>query len=452
MNKFNTLRVRLVLWTMAINAFLLLVLGGLGWIVLRRDQDQALNDTLELSAAQLIAAVDVAYGNFTVPADDATALIERGIWGLVLDPSDRVNVVVGKSVNINLSEVGLNQLTEQRLKSGDHIRLLRRSLSESPGSILVGISTLPVEQTSRNILLALVIATPVVLALSAIGGLFLAGRALKPIATITAQARQIGRDNLANRLALTGPRDEVRELAQTFDEMLDRLQDAFEVEQRFTADASHELRTPLGLLKAQITLALSRSRDAQTLTQMMQAMEGDVDRMTRLVETLLSLARTNLPLNQFVLINLNELLGDLVGQVQAAQANPHIQFLLDAPPMFNASVMGDPDRLTQLFMNLIDNAIKYSPGGGVIRVNVKPKDFGWIIEVIDQGIGIASENLDHVFERFYRADASRARQTGGAGLGLPIALAITKQHGGNIKAQSVANKGSTFIVWLPNAI
>jgi signal transduction histidine kinase len=347
--------------------------------------------------------------------------------------------------------VHLDQLTEQQLASGEQVRLLRRPFAESTGSVIVGISTLPLQQTSRNILLALAIATPLVLALSAMGGLFLAGRALKPIASITAQARRIGRDNLTHRLALTGPRDEVRELAQVFDEMLDRLQAAFEGEQRFTSDASHELRTPLGLLKAQITLALARPRDAQALTKMVQAMEGYVDRMTRLIETMLSLARTGEPLNQHVRVDLVDLLGGLAEQMQTAHVSRRIQFSLDAPPALNAHVLGDPDRLTQLFMNLLDNAAKYSSESCSVRISVKSQDAGWAIDMADEGIGIAPEHLTHVFDRFYRTDASRARQTGGIGLGLPIAQAIAKQHGGRITVQSMLDSGSVFTVWLPKS-
>ena len=449
LEKLSTVRARLVLWTMMINATLVLVLGGVGWIVLRRAQNQVLNDTLQLSAAQLIAAVDVNNGAFIVPPSDAAALTERGVFGWVLNKADEVNAVIGRSVSAQLSEASLDQLTEQQLASGEQVRLLRRSFAEASGSIVVGISTLPLQQTSRNILLALTITMPLVLALSAVGGLFLAGRALKPIATITSQAKRIGRDNLKDRLSLAGPRDEVLELAQTFDEMLDRLQAAFESEQRFTSDASHELRTPLGLLKAQITLALSRPRDAPALTTMVQAMEGYVDRMTRLVETMLALARTGEPLNQHVRVDLAELLGGLTGQMQDAGGSRRIRFTLDTSSALNASVMGDPDRLTQLFMNLLDNAVKYSHDGSSVHISLKPQESGWAIDVADEGVGIAPEHLSHVFERFYRTDVSRARQTGGIGLGLPIAQAIAKQHSGYITVQSRLGSGSVFTVWLP---
>ncbi len=205
--------------------------------------------------------------------------------------------------------------------------------------VVVGISRQSSQEAVQGALLAFSIAVPLVLAASAIGGLFLSSRALSPIAAITSQARRISRDNLTERLALSGPRDEVRELAQTFDEMVDRLQAAFENERRFTADVSHELRTPLGLLKAQISLALSRPRDAGVLTQMMQAMESDVDRMTRLVETMLVLACTGEPLNHYVPVDLVGLLKGLAEQLQSANVTHYISFLLDAMPAQDVTVV-----------------------------------------------------------------------------------------------------------------
>ena len=449
MRKFNTLRARLVLWTMAVNAVLLLLLGGTGWIVLRRGQDQALNETLKLTAAQLAAAVDVVDGRIMLPASDTATLLERGVFGWVMDNAGEVRATIGRASTMVRPVVTSDHLLDVQLESGEPMRVYGYPLGESKGMVVVGISRQSAEQAVQRALLAFGIAVPLVLALSALGGLFLSSRALSPIAAITTQARRIKRDNLNERLSLAGPQDEVRELAQTFDEMLDRLQTAFETEQRFTSDASHELRTPLGLLKAQISLALARPRDADTLTQMMRAMEGDVDRMTRLVETMLSLARTEIPLNNHVQVDLAELLCGLMRQMQDANVSRRIQFSLESPSTSNAKIMGDPDRLTQLFMNLLDNAVKYSPDGGSVHVGLRPQDKCWEVEITDQGIGIAPEHLPHVFDRFYRTDVSRVRETGGIGLGLPIAQAIAKQHGGRITAQSVLGVGSVFTVELP---
>jgi signal transduction histidine kinase len=283
---------------------------------------------------------------------------------------------------------------------------------------------------------------------AAAGAMFLAGRALAPISTITAQARRIGRANLSARLALPGPRDEVGQLADTFDDMLDRLQAAFEHERQFLADASHELRTPLGLLRMQIDLAQSRPRDAATMTAMVRAMGADVDRMTRLVEAMLALTRLESAQAAPAPVDLYDVLGGLVSQLQPLALDRQITLALDSPT--EANVLGDRDRLVQLFLNLLDNALKYTPPGGQICVRVQ-RAAGWGIQVADSGPGIPPEHLPHLFDRFYRVDTSRARETGGLGLGLAIAQTIAHQHGGAITVTSAPGQGTTFAVTLPAA-
>ena len=452
MRKFNTLRTRLVLWIMLINTVLLAVLVGVGWLVLRREQNAVLDNTLKLSATQLTTAVDKVDGRLTASADEAAVLAERGVFGWIVDPYGKVQGTVGPVPSSAPPDVAEGELIEQRFDSGGQARFFRTKLAEVNGDIVVGISTQSIDQTASRALLTFALALPLMLALSALGGWFVAGRALSPIAAITAQAQHISQDNLTERLTLAGPDDEVLQLARTFDTMLDRLQHAFENERRFTANASHELRTPLALMKAQLTLALSRPRDAHTLAQMMRAMDSDVDRMTRLVTTLLSLARADVPLGQRKPVEIANLLDGLIQQMTLAHASRGITFALDASPMLAAHVMGDADLLTQLFINLLDNAAKYSPDHSAVHVTLHANPLHapfWQIDIEDRGIGIAPEHLPHLFDRFYRVDESRTRQSGGTGLGLPIAQAIAKQHNGQITVISLPRVGSTFSVWLP---
>jgi signal transduction histidine kinase len=453
MVRLKSLRARLVLWTMLINAVMLTLLSGLVWGVLWQSQNYQLNDTLQLSAAQLIAAVDVTNGRLSVPPSDAVAMRERGVWVWVLDTSSQVNATIGRAASLPAPAIDPGSIRDWQFAPGDSARLYCARLGENGGSVIVGISLQPLAQMAQTFALVLGISALLVLMLSAAGGLFLAGRALAPISAITIQAQRIHRDNLSERLALSGPHDEVHDLAQTFDEMLDRLQASFEAERRFTGDASHELRAPLSLLKAQLSLALSHPRDADTLTQMMTAMNDDVDRMTRLVQSLLALARTEAPLDICNPIDLKPLLNAVIQQLQSVAADRHIHLVLEGPAQPEVVVVGDPDQLARLFLNLLDNAIMYSTEGGSVRVLVAPaidsRMDGWAIRIADSGIGISREHLAHLFDRFYRADASRARHTGGAGLGLSIAQAIAQQHGGHISVQSEPNRGSTFTVWLP---
>ena len=445
-SQFSTLRVRLVLWSMLVNALLLVAFGGGIWLALRQVQYRQVNDTLQLSAAQLSAAIDSDNGQLTVPADDVSALANRGVFAWIINDSGHVDMTTGQASKLVLPLMG-NNIQDTQDTQGNPIRLYRYVLKENGGTIIVGISLEPIQRILQTVLLILAATIPLALLVSAIGSIFLAGRVLNPITAITAQAKRISRENLSERLDFKSV-DEVGQLAQTFDSMLDRLQAAFEHERQFMGNVSHELRTPLSMLKAQISLALSRPRDVQTLTQMMTAMGGDVDRLARLVENMLILIRTEATHIDFKPVDLGDLLSGLISQMQVLADEKQIALTFTSPA--NVLVSGDPDQLVQLFLNLLDNALKYTEARGQVHVHAKRFGAEWRIEVSDSGVGIAPEHLACLFDRFYRVDPSRTRQTGGFGLGLAIARAIVQQHGGRITMQSHLGQGSTFIVFLPS--
>jgi heavy metal sensor kinase len=343
------------------------------------------------------------------------------------------------------------RLIDSHLTNGEPLRLLATSLSEGEGqqgTTIVAKSLRDSQEFVRQVMLSLAIAVPVLLLLSGAGGLFLANRALAPVATITRTARQMSAEDLSRRLALQLPNDEIGELAHTFDAMLERLETAFQRERQLTADVSHELRTPLGVLKTQLSLARSRPRDADTLLRMMTDMEGDVDRMTRLTEQMLILTRVE----QGGLVDLQPLdLGELLESVveswepKAQDCNVQIAFKKDG--QLALPMKGDADRLYQVFSNLIDNAIKYTSPKSIVRITTNRNETEIKVLITDSGVGIAPEHLPHVFERFYRADSSRI--IGGFGLGLAISHAIVQAHGGKLEVESKVGQGTTFTVLLP---
>lgn len=454
MHKISFLRLRLMLWTMLINTGLLIILVTIGWWVLHREQSAVLNNILKLSATQLTTAVDLSNGRLVASEDEIAVLVERGMFGWILDADGQVHADFGHVPNTAVPSIPIGQVIEQQLDTGDPMRVLHERLVEAPGSIVVGVSMQSLRHLREQTFLAFAITLLPTLLLSALAGLFVAGQALSPIAAISTQAQRISRDNLTERLALTGPMDEVHQLANTFDTMLDRLQAAFDNERRFTADVSHELRTPLALLKAQLTLALNRPRDVQALTEMLKSMESDVDQMTRLVDIMLMSARADVLLIQRSLIDLSSLLMDVIQQMEQVHTERQTQFIFSNNTSSTAFVLGNRDLLAQLFINLLDNAAKYSPTKAVVKVTLQWKAAPikrWQISVTDNGIGIAPQHLPFVFVRFYRVDKSRARQTGGIGLGLSIAQAIAKQHDGCIDVHSQEGVGSTFTVYLPRA-
>ena len=267
----------------------------------------------------------------------------------------------------------------------------------------------------------------------------------KPLEDIATVARQITRaDDLSRRVPYANRPDEIGDLARAFNQTLERLERLFRTQQRLLADVSHELRTPLTAIRGNLDL-MSRMGEADP--ESMAAIQAEIERMTRLVGDLLLLARADsggLPLERQV-VELDSVLFEVYRQVRMMDAPVFIELV----EVDQAIVMGDIDRLKQLFINLVENAIKYTPPGGEVQLSLSKKA-GWAqLEITDNGIGIPAENLPHIFDRFYRVDKARTRAQGGSGLGLSIAQWIAQAHGGAIRVTSTVGEGSTFTVTLP---
>lgn len=293
---------------------------------------------------------------------------------------------------------------------------------------------------------------PLILLFAALGGLFLSNRALRPIGQITQTARAIAAtSHLNERINYRGAADEVGQLATTFDQMLDRLQAVFEREQRFTADAAHELRTPLTIIKGRIEVTRSRLRTTAEYDQTLQQLELEVDRLIRLTQGLLLLARIDrgqLPFSSQP-VDLCQLLEMILEQVQPTAQARQIELTNRLPARL--WVKGDPDHLIGLFLNLLDNAVKYTPDAGFVRLYANNTDKTIEVSISNTGSGIAPEHLPHLFERFYRTESARSLNQNGAGLGLAIAYEIARLHGGAIAAQSHQGRETIFTVTLPIA-
>jgi heavy metal sensor kinase len=323
------------------------------------------------------------------------------------------------------------------------------------GIIQVAESYQDIQTVQRQLIVLLAISVPLVTLLASAGGWFLASSALNPIDRITRAATQIGASDLSRRLNLNLPDDEVGRLAATFDQMLARLDAAFERQKRFIADASHEMRTPLTILKGEVEVALNRPRTAKEYRETLEQVNQTTNRLTALVEELLLLARADnrqYPL-QVERFDLAELLSDEINYLTPRATDKAITLNLAAPD--HLILEADPDKLARLFMNLIDNAIKYSEAGDTVRVSAGAVHDGVRVEIKDTGPGIPAEHLPHLFDRFYRVDKARARQLsdpngqGGAGLGLSIAQWLAEVHGGRIDVTSHPGHGTTFSVHLP---
>ncbi|MEO8458866.1 MAG: ATP-binding protein, partial [Chloroflexota bacterium] len=303
--------------------------------------------------------------------------------------------------------------------------------------------------TLRILLIIIAIAYPLTLVVATGGGAFLAGRALSPIDRLTGVARRITAEDLHQRIDLDLPNDEVGRLARTFNDMIARLDDSFSKQRQFTADASHELRTPLTAIKGQTEVALQRDRDVESYKQVLQNVNTQVDRMIRMSGSLLTLARADagqIPIASEP-VNLATIVTDAVEQMSIAAEAKSIEIKIAPGP--SVRTFADEDLLLQLMLNLLDNAIKYTPQYGLVRVGWSAVGGAVDVSVSDTGPGIGPEHLPRIFDRFYRADTARSSPNGGAGLGLSISRWIAEAHGGSIKAQSANGSGTTFVVHLP---
>jgi heavy metal sensor kinase len=313
-----------------------------------------------------------------------------------------------------------------------------------------------VNLTLANLRLALLVLAPLAVAASSLGGYWLAGRALAPVDEITALAREIEASQLSRRLPVPPVHDEIGRLVETFNQMIGRLEASFEGMKRFTADASHELRSPLANLQGTVEVALSQPRDTGEYQVALRSVGEDVERLRRIVEDLLVLARADarrLSLDREP-VRVDVLARDIVDSLadRASAAGVRLSAAADAP----ATVLGDERWLRQLLFNLLENGLKFTAAAPrpdsapEVQVLVVEDGEGVRLSVIDSGPGIPEADLEHVFERFYRADWARAQgPAGGFGLGLSIAAWIVESHGGTIRAVRRPEGGTEMLVRLP---
>jgi two-component system, OmpR family, heavy metal sensor histidine kinase CusS len=306
------------------------------------------------------------------------------------------------------------------------------------------------EGTLRRIRILFLWSAPAVLLLASLGGYWISRRALAPVDIITRTARSISIQSLSQRLDVPATGDELQRLSETWNDMLARLEAAVKRLSQFTADASHELRTPIALIRTTAELTLRRERPPETYREALRQVVAESERTSRLVEDLLHLARADagLPALPLERVELTPLVRDVCRQGRVLAEARQLQIAADVPdqPVY---VDADDPSLRRLLMLLLDNAVKYTPAGGRITVSVGCDPAGATVAVRDTGIGIPDSALPHVFERFYRADESRNRDAGGAGLGLSIAKWIAERHHAKLEAESVMGQGSTFRIRFP---
>lgn len=289
---------------------------------------------------------------------------------------------------------------------------------------------------------------PVLFLASLLVGWFVAGRVLAPIGRITSVARDIQATDLSRRIRLPGPADELRELADTFDGMLERLDEAFQGQQRFIHEASHELRNPLAVIRTNVDVALADPEpDLESLTGVIEIVQRSTGRISRLVDDLLAYADRGAPVHEHVPVDIAALVTATAEEFRTSAQVRDLDLVADVEP--GLWVLGDAVALRQVVANLLANAIRLAPAGTEVGVGGgRDGDWAWFA-IDDAGPGIAEQDRDQVFTRFWRGEPDRARAEGHSGLGLTIVKQIAEAHRGHVRVRSSERGGSTFVVWLP---
>jgi two-component system, OmpR family, sensor kinase len=467
-----SIRLRLTIWLTALLAVVLTALALTVNIVIADQMTSRLDANLRQRAEELDIQLHLDNdrsrgegppGSPCVPGQaELTSVLVNGN-SILFEVYDQCGNAVTRSSNLTES-LGMSLLFVQRVNRGD-VQSLTRTVSgagqlriagvplgdeaHDTQALFVATPTAALKHDiveMRILLVAIVIGTTM---LSALIGWFLAAKAMQPVDEITRAAHAIGHTaNIAERVPEPATRDEIGRLALTFNEMLDRLQAVITTQRQFLADASHELRSPLTAIRANVeTVRRGGDGDPAERNETLRIVEREVDRMGRLVDDLLSLARADagsaVEKNRLAL---DALLLEVYHQQRPLAGGVRLALGTFQP----VEIDGDSDRIKQLLINLIDNALRYTPAGGHVTIDLIHRDREAIVRVQDTGPGIPEEDLPHIFERFYRVDSARARQSGGTGLGLAISREIVEAHGGRIEAASSPGAGSLFTVVLPS--
>ncbi len=306
-----------------------------------------------------------------------------------------------------------------------------------------------IEAALNNLKVALFLLFPVTILVTGVMGSFLAKAAMHPVDNMIQTIHQITAENMKLRIASPGTKDEVQKLAETFNDMLERLERAFTAQQQLFADLSHELKTPLTILRGEFEVGLKRARSAKEYEVILNSALEEISRMTKLADSLLLLAKFDSKEVQpeKKLIDITRLVQDAINHIRVLSEMKRIRLVLSAEEKILLN--GDENQLKTAFLNLLDNAVKYTPESGDIDVTVEEEMSQARITVRDSGAGIPKEELKHIFDRFYRVEKSR--NSSGFGLGLSIAKSIIEAHNGTIEVKSHIPQGTAFIITIPAA-
>ena len=468
MTIFESVRARLTLWYVSLLAATLVVSIALIYVLLARALYVRVDDTLHavVQIAHTSLANDLNEGQDAADAARSTAseLASRQMLIAIYDAGGRLLAEAGREDDIAIRLPPVDQIPfdddlMQTIVEADDLddrhRLAMRKVTiptfDVEFTVVAGTSLEPTDEeleSLRGILLYLI---PLSLIGAGIGGWFLAGRSLSPVVAMADRARQIGVENLGERLPVANPRDELGRLAETFNGLLSRLEASMIQQRQFMADASHELRTPVTTARTASSVALQQPRRAEAeYRETLDIVEQEMARLSRIVDDMFTLARADAgsyPMRTTPMY-LDEVMEEVVRALRVVAATRNVT--ISEKTLHPAPLNGDEDLIRRLILNILDNAVRYAPSNSVVRVALDRSGAHYAISVSDDGPGIAPEIQPRIFERFYRVDPARGHGAdGGAGLGLALARWIARAHGGDVTLATSSSVGSTFVITLP---
>ena len=452
------IRLRLTAWYFAILAVVLSAFGISAYFAMRHSIRQTVDEELQIRSEgvhQLIER-DIQRGHKDDLPEGLREHTELRVGGALLQVSDEQGNWLYRSPV--MSDYGVPRPTTVPRRATEFmgkdvpLRIWSQKVSVGGQSYLIQ-SAFEMDdfyEALDDFALLLFISIPLLLLCATAGGYWISTRALAPVDQITRTARTISAQNLSSRLVVPNTGDELQRLSETLNGMLERLEAAFKKITQFTADASHELRTPVAVMRTRAELSLRKARSADEYRDVIAEVLTELEKTSGLIEQLMFLARADSGAEtlHFAATNVAEVLREACHQGSALAEAKQIGFQehISGDSMW---IQGDAGSLRRLFLILIDNAVKYTPANGQVEVSLQRNDGYAVAQVRDTGIGIAEADLPSVFERFYRADKARTRESGGVGLGLSIGRWITEVHAGTIEVHSSPGRGSSFQIRLP---
>ena len=451
----HNVRLRLTVWYVAAMVAVLAVYAGAVYAFVSRSVSDSLDERLRADFFWAAATVDESPEGLIMSTPQVDLLLEEEPWVQVRSADGRELLLSNAEARRRpiggteaLAAVGQDRIVSFDV-GGVPMRVLsRRSyIGQRPVTVQVGRSEEPMWEQLRELVLVLVLGLPLAVGVAGLGGYALARRALAPIEQMTERARSITAERLSDRLPVTHPDDEMGRLASVFNETLARLESSFAQMRQFTADVSHELRTPLTSIRSVGEVGLRGQRDEPAYRGIIESMLEEVDRLAGLVDRLLTLSRAETgqaPLSREI-VDLQALAEEVAQHLGVLAEEKQQQIVVERRAAPDA--LADKQVLRHALINLVDNAIKFSPPGGEVRIRIAETPSSAVFDVIDSGPGVPAMHEPHIFDRFYRADEGDGVR--GAGLGLSIAKGAVEANGGRLTLERSGPAGSTFRITMP---